>query len=189
MRHTSAAEHVPLSAAAPPLRSQSNSVVSTGEDAVDFADAETWTEDSPPFPRSAAFVHPQYPLKIPLSTSNRAVAEKNFVQFKNTFSDPDPATFLVRGPRYLDEGRGGTNLKHLKQPGVEPPFAIEALSEIRAPKRLYHVSQEVQQLRRMFASHPPDQDRNGLPRFLVCNWILSNYGGTNACVIGWFFLA
>jgi len=148
---------------------------SCGDDDDDiFVDAEPLlsSEDEE---RSRAFIHRELPWRISLAQCNQAVAEKNVAAFKNTYSDPDPASFLVRGPRYLDESKGGKNMKHLKQPSVQAPYAIDGLSMIHSPKKLDHIASEIKQFRRHFASYPADVNPN-VPTFLVFNWILSSLG-------------
>jgi len=148
----------------------------TDDDLDAYADALPWEE------RSMAFLNPVHPSYVPLEECNRAVAARK--PLMNTYSRPSPASFMVRGPLYLQQG--GKNQKHLKQEAVAPPYAIEGLSMFHSPHKLSHIAQEVKQLQRFFASHPPDSNPN-LPTFFVLNWILSSLGAKDVSVVNHVF--
>jgi len=102
-----------------------------------------------------------------------AIASGDKSSLRNAFTDPPAHLFMVRGPDYLREGKGGKNLKALKVPSQESPYELIGVNMFRSPNRMHHIAEEIGDLRRYLESFPADKEGGLLPEFLVINWLMS----------------
>jgi len=102
-----------------------------------------------------------------------AISSGDKSSLRNAFTDPPANLFMVRGPDYLREGKGGKNLKALKVPSQESPYELIGVNMFKSPNRMHHISEEIGELRRYLETFPADKDGLMLPEFLVVNWLMS----------------
>jgi len=102
-----------------------------------------------------------------------AISSKDKSELRNSFTDPPTDLFLVRGPTYLQEGKGEKNVLSLKVPSLESPYELIGVNMFATPKRMKHVAMEIADERRFFESKPADHPNAILPSYLLVNWLMS----------------
>jgi hypothetical protein len=101
----------------------------------------------------------------------KELKKTNPKKLANSYSEPPAGQFQVRGPDYLSQG--GKNQKHLKLPSLDQPYELIGLTMYRCPRKLSNIAEEIQPLKRFFASQPPDPPGTVFPTFLMVNWIVA----------------
>jgi hypothetical protein len=102
-----------------------------------------------------------------------AIRTKNKDGLKNAFTDPPAELFMVRGPDYLKDGKGGRNMKDLKVPSKQSPYELFSVNMFRSPIRIKSAGEQIGVIRRFLEERPADLKDALFPQFLIVNWIMS----------------
>lgn len=131
-------------------------------------------EEENRFPLTFAPAHHFEPFDGLEERLQQAIKTGEKAPLRNAFTDPPSTLFMVRGPDYLKEGKGGKNLKNLKVPSNESPYELIGVNMFRSPERMNHPTNQIGDLRRYLDTFPADKEGSLFSEFLVVNWLLSS---------------